>query len=84
MIHLAQGKWIYIHGLEAMLIIGLCFTAIGYYFGSLLWKHYQSNLSRVQNTNSKLRDKITILESHQDKLAIHIKEEQQSISATNN
>ncbi len=83
MIHLALGKWFYIHGLETMLIIGLCFTVIGFFFGYLLWRHYKVNVGRIQTTNSKLRDKITILESHQEKLASHLKDSDQPEGSTN-
>ena len=69
---LGTGKWFYTHGFETMLIIGICFTGIGFLFGYQLWKHYQSNIRRIQATNAKLRDKITLLEAHQEKVAEHI------------
>lgn len=86
MTHLAlgAGKWFYIHGFETMLIIGVCFTAVGFLFGYRLWKHYQSNIQRIQTTNSKLRDKITLLKTHQGQLKEHLEENRPATEYSDN
>jgi len=66
---LVISTWFYSHALESLLIIGVAFTSIGFFFGFLMWRHYQFHVNRIVKTNDKMRDKIEVIKAHQQKLS---------------
>ena len=51
---LATSHYFYTHGLEALIIIGILFTLIGFIVGWLAWRHCRKQAQIIENMNEEL------------------------------